>query len=76
MRERLKEEQITRVIIRGTGFRIGIITDSRPSSFMARRPGRSVEFDALADAVGAAADDYEFGFVGEADFGFGDAICR
>ena len=74
MRQRLEEEQIAGVVIGADGFGIGVDHHRFDAEFLHRERGLHaavVELDALADAVGAAADDDDFGAVGEADFVFG-----
>ena len=73
MRQRLEEEQIAGVVIGADRLRVGV----DHHRFDAQLPHRErrlhaavVELDPLADAVRPAADDDDFGSVGEADFVF------
>ncbi len=72
-RERFEVELIGRVVVGGNGFRIGVDHD-RFDVFLPQREGRVntavVEFDALADAVGAATQDHHLGTVGGPGFVF------
>ena len=73
MRQRLEKKQIAGVVIGADGFGIGIDHDRFQSEFLHRECGLNaavIEFDSLADAIWTAADDDDFGFVGEADFVF------
>ena len=74
VRQRLEEQQIAGVVIGADGFGIGIDHHRFEAQFLHRKGGLHaavIELDSLPDAIGAAADDDDFGFVGEADFVFG-----
>ena len=64
MRQRLEEEQVAGVVIGADGFRVGIDHHRFEIQFFHRERGLDaavVEFDSLADAIGAAADDDDLG---------------
>jgi hypothetical protein len=62
-RERLKKQFVAGVVIRGDGLGIGIDHDGLETVLLQREGGVDaavIEFNALADAVGAAAEDHDF----------------
>ncbi len=71
LREGFEEEQVGGVVVGGDGFGVGVDHDGFKAEFFGGEGGLDaavVEFDALADAVGAAAEDDDFFLLGDADF--------
>ena len=61
-RERLEVETVAGVVIGGDGLRIAVDHDRLDAEFLQREGGVAaavIELDALADAVGAAAQDHD-----------------
>ncbi len=70
MRQRLEKEQIGRVIIRRNRFRVRVDHDRFIAKFLHRERcvyAAVVELNPLPNPIRPAADDDDFGFVGEAD---------
>ena len=77
VRQRLEKEQVAGVVIGADGLRVGVDHHGFDAEFLHGEGGVDaavIEFDPLADAIGAAADDDDFGAVGEADFVFREGI--
>ena len=70
-RERLEEEFVGGVVVGGDGLGVGVDHQRFVADFAEGKGGVDatvVEFDALADAVGAATEDHDFLFGAGADF--------
>ena len=71
--ERFEVEFVGCVVIRGDGFGIGVDHDGLKTVFFEGIGGVAttiVEFDALSNAIGTAAQDHDFFAIGSNGFGF------
>ena len=71
--ERLEVEFVTGVVVGRDGFRVGVDHDGLVADFLQREGGVDaavIEFDALADAIGAASENNDFFIVGLVGFVF------
>src|SRR4051794_40339900 len=69
--EGLEEEQVTGVVVGGDSLGVAVDHDRLEAEFLGGEGGLDaavVELDALADAVGPAAENDDFFLLGDADF--------